>query len=356
MKFSDYYVLEEPFCNNLEKKTIWKDFDSSKCRFCGETEKSNFKKAAHIIPEFLGNRFLLSNFECDECNERFGIYEQSLSNFLGPIPTLNFIEGKKKKNDKISGRTRIPTFKNVIGDKIESGKSFEKIDQSEIPDRIKNNIPEDSQIINFGGASSAIAFDSEEKILRLNTIKNPYIPNHAFKALLKIGLSFIPKEKYSEYEFSNQLLDNRNIVLKEEMKFFNNIRNIRLYQFAHLNFFPFPQGFLYKRNLKKVDCFLPERIFLLAISCFAFQIPIIFSKTDQIELSKYLANSKEFIYSFLSFDDDSVINLEDIPERYRQSDSKILDWSSGKKIKNETLNLVIDDIDNKHPIKILLKT
>jgi hypothetical protein len=41
-----------------------------------------------MIPEMLGNKYLLSDFECDECNSVFSRYESDLSCSLGIQKTL----------------------------------------------------------------------------------------------------------------------------------------------------------------------------------------------------------------------------------------------------------------------------
>jgi hypothetical protein len=51
-----------------------KNKSERKCRFCGKSNPEvSFKKKAHLIPEFLGNKMLLSDFECDSCNYEFGL-------------------------------------------------------------------------------------------------------------------------------------------------------------------------------------------------------------------------------------------------------------------------------------------
>lgn len=46
-----------------------------KCLWCGSNEsKVSFEKDAHIIPQSIGGKEL-SNNECDECNEYFGIHD-----------------------------------------------------------------------------------------------------------------------------------------------------------------------------------------------------------------------------------------------------------------------------------------
>src|SRR5437868_6921115 len=65
------------------------------CRFCGVTGPKCFKKVAHTLPEFLGNKGIFSNDECDACNALFSIYEGALAEMLKPFLTLGGIKGKK---------------------------------------------------------------------------------------------------------------------------------------------------------------------------------------------------------------------------------------------------------------------
>lgn len=69
-----------------------------RCRFCGKTEADGvaFSKKAHAIPEALGNKNLLCNEECNDCNERLETIEKSLSNgYMGIRRALFGIKGKK---------------------------------------------------------------------------------------------------------------------------------------------------------------------------------------------------------------------------------------------------------------------
>ena len=74
------------------------------CRFCGKgVPEVSFSKTAHAVPEFLGNRDILSMNECDTCNDYFATqYEDHLSKWSQYPRALSQIKGKKKK----------PTFKN----------------------------------------------------------------------------------------------------------------------------------------------------------------------------------------------------------------------------------------------------
>jgi len=57
------------------------DKNKKQCLFCGNEDKGQFKKDAHVLPASLGNRSVFSHEECDICNEKFGeTLEQHLAN------------------------------------------------------------------------------------------------------------------------------------------------------------------------------------------------------------------------------------------------------------------------------------
>src|SRR4051812_14719952 len=83
---------------------VREDKAARRCRFChrGEPEVT-FKSDAHAVPEFLGNRSILSLNECDSCNTFFATeYEDHLSKWSLFARSASQVRGKKKK----------PTFKN----------------------------------------------------------------------------------------------------------------------------------------------------------------------------------------------------------------------------------------------------
>ena len=53
------------------------------CRFCGRDKtRTTFKKQAHVIPQAIGNRTLLSYDECDICNAQGGKLEDDFAKYL----------------------------------------------------------------------------------------------------------------------------------------------------------------------------------------------------------------------------------------------------------------------------------
>lgn len=76
-----------------------KDGASRLCRFCGKgTPEVSFKKTAHAVPEFLGNRRIISLNECDECNHFLASqYEDHLGRWSIIDRAIFRIQNKSKK-------------------------------------------------------------------------------------------------------------------------------------------------------------------------------------------------------------------------------------------------------------------
>ena len=69
------------------------------CLFCfNHAPDVGFHKIAHAISETVGNKILVSYFECDECNTRFGeLLEDSLGKYMLPFKMITQVYGKKNK-------------------------------------------------------------------------------------------------------------------------------------------------------------------------------------------------------------------------------------------------------------------
>lgn len=84
------------------------DKSKRKCRFCGESMPIvTFAKVAHTISEGLGNKTIITNDECDSCNETLGReIEQDLMTYLSPLRIFMSITGRhgktKIKDDSFS--------------------------------------------------------------------------------------------------------------------------------------------------------------------------------------------------------------------------------------------------------------
>jgi len=104
----EMFAFDENTRNNIGEP------DKSKrvCRFCNKSNGDvSFKKIAHSISEALGNKKIITNDECDTCNEKFGTgIENDLILYLNLYRNVFGIQGKngipklKGKNFEIENK------------------------------------------------------------------------------------------------------------------------------------------------------------------------------------------------------------------------------------------------------------
>jgi hypothetical protein len=91
-------IFDRPLRTGRPMKLFDSAPDSERiCRFCGlGTPKVTFRSTAHAVPEFLGNKVLISMNECDSCNHFFAKeYEDDLAKWFGPMRAVSRMQGKK---------------------------------------------------------------------------------------------------------------------------------------------------------------------------------------------------------------------------------------------------------------------
>lgn len=95
LEFSEVFklVFEYSFSDETRSKPVVIPFDGPvrKCVFCNPQETpTSFRKKSHIIPEGLGNKYLLFRNECDVHNEQNGkSLDQELINDLAALRALS---------------------------------------------------------------------------------------------------------------------------------------------------------------------------------------------------------------------------------------------------------------------------
>lgn len=148
------------------KKTFLGSKTPRVCRFCHKTDKEvKFSNEAHVLPQFAGNRNLMSYFECNECNDHFSLYEDSLAKYIGITRTIHQVKGK--------AATKVPKFKDP---KTGLQLFFDEVNQKMI-------------LIQENGD---VAIDEQNKKLIIKTTRNTYVPIHIPKTLLKIAFCLLP--------------------------------------------------------------------------------------------------------------------------------------------------------------------
>ena len=137
------------------------------CRYCGcSMPEITFKNKAHAIPEALGNKFLICNEECDECNNRLASVEESLTSHM----EYNRVQ------------CRIPN----------KGGNIPEIEGQDFVVRRDNN--GNPQII-VDGSKTALRKNPDGTFsLRINGSK-PIFENNIYKTLVKCVIGLLPNEE-----------------------------------------------------------------------------------------------------------------------------------------------------------------
>lgn len=143
------------------------------CRFCRQDKsQTTFKKIAHAIPELLGNKSLVSYYECDQCNEKFSTtLENHLSGYLSYYRSLARIKGKRGNVKFKQHDIKIHSQSNKVH--IETTKGNEKLSIDK-----KNN----------------------KLIIKIN--RDPYIPIAVYKCFAKIALSIIDENEIQNVDWA----------------------------------------------------------------------------------------------------------------------------------------------------------
>ena len=207
------------------------------CRFCGRTEPDvTFKKVAHAIPHFIGNRTLKSLYECDECNGKvFSPMESQFSQFMSFYHTFYHV----------SKGGKVPIF--------------------------KNNDKEHSKIVVDGGTIKIDCVEGDDLVSEIDkknhtfTIKakRSYVPQNVYKIFIKMALSIMPEAEMTHFKTTLEWL-----MGKREFDY--NLKLIERRYDGLMNPFKFNSCLLFKRKDDHRDN-VPAYIFGLAYYNFFFE-------------------------------------------------------------------------------------
>lgn len=237
----DITISAETEYNKPEIKKYLEDGESRKCRFCNKKYPNiKFSSTAHAIPEFMGNKSLISKFECDECNRYFGKFESEFGNFMLPYNSLGGII--KKGNKSVKYKQDITVYESENKLNIE-------------------NFPTE--------------FPPNTKQVDLSLSIPSYIPDFIYRALVKVGLTLMPEASFGKYtEIVNWLMDmSADTIFPARMLF---------------SIFP------YSNPSDKIRCIIldkkqsisrevPQTIFILSYRNFAFQTFFPISTIENME-------------------------------------------------------------------------
>lgn len=303
MKKSIYQESERYYAENYETifrqsfetegKDYLKDHDDGSprlCRFCGKgIPEVSFKNTAHAVPEFLGNRDIISLNECDSCNSFFALnYEDHLSKWSLYARATSQIRSKrgKPKYHNLDGTLQIKSGESGLDIRLTDPDLFKKISTSSEPFSFR--IPVDA---------------SSQK----------FIPLNAAKALVKAACSVCPFIDLKE--------------CKQTIDWLLNRTNMNLSTFPVLYMFtPGPLGnevseiILLKR---KTDENIPYLWCVIQFGHHRLETFIPFCKPDQNWLSSEKTSRIIMHYYPSQFGTDW---------EYGEEKSYAMDWSSEKEI------------------------
>jgi hypothetical protein len=223
------------------------------CRFCKATfcEEEKFRSLAHLLPELIGNKNLLSDSECDKCNNLFGKYENHLANFLGASRVINM---ENVRTGSLKFKSPDKTF------------LIQKDKKSEAP---KLNFESHEEENNH------FTLDPENKKITFHTTRPSYNPHLVWKSFLKMGLSVLPDEYIDDYELAFAVL--RSERKNEEGD--NPLYKMNMYQHAGPPF-PSPMIVLFEKIDKSMP--VPMHVACIMFHNYAYQLVLPFCKRDKL--------------------------------------------------------------------------
>lgn len=295
MKFDGYKILVS-FKNideKIEKEVHGNNISKTqrKCIFCcSNTVK--FNKIAHAISETVGNKSLVSHYECDDCNEEFGKkFEDNLGKYMLPYKIITQIFGKKNQliskdlsnNDSISyGSFRIQVNKNKpVLEEVETKGIIIETKDTGIIKKVNNGF-------------------------EITIPRQHYNPLAVYCSFLKMAYSIMPLEFYEQYVkhiiLLKQIVAKDSIYCDEEKEKImksNPNRGLCCF-FPGIN----PLGGInvilwQKVNLEEKS--YPKMLFTLEMKNYSFTIPVLADKEQGTFKMPKFSSDKEMQYRSLDF-------------------------------------------------------
>lgn len=152
------------------------------CRFCGgKPPGRTFRKRAHAVSELLGNKVMMSLYECDDCNARFSAFEDDLGKMTLPARSIGGVIGKNG----------VPTLVPVSSGSAQKPKMEFK-----------------GGTLHFSHDAGDIGFveDEKTKTLTLTYVQHPYRPLGVYKALCKSAFTLLPNDELIHFKELKQWL------------------------------------------------------------------------------------------------------------------------------------------------------
>lgn len=288
-----------------------------KCIFCGN-ENAEFTKVAHAVSETIGNKSLISHFECDECNQNFGkMFEDDLGKYMLPYKIITKTFGK---NNQLSSKDMPKEHGISYGNyRIQVNKNkpvLENIDVKSLIIEAKNN---------------GIVKSDNNKI-EISIPRQHYFPPSIYCSFLKMAYSIMPLTLYPKYVKHiislQQLVSARSIYQSVEQKkeIMRSMENCGVFCFF------FGQNPLNGVNVtlwERIDSKgqeYPRMLFTLEMKNFSFTIPVIADDEQGIGKMPGILTDMKMQYRSLDLqNEEKIFNCEMNVEIKEIIDYKLLE-------------------------------
>ncbi len=152
------------------------DRAAKRCRFCGKSEPEvTFKQETHALPEAIGNKSLITYYECDTCNQKFG---RGIDNEFGkwskPLRTFYQVRGKDG----------VPTLKR------------------EDPHAWRIELKQDGFVFQEHVDRPIVKVDEERQQLCVEVPIDKHVPIAVFKAFVKMAISLLPETEVTKFAWT----------------------------------------------------------------------------------------------------------------------------------------------------------
>lgn len=152
------------------------------CRFCdGKPPERTFRKRAHAVSELLGNKVMVSLYECDQCNKRFSAFEDDLGKMTLPARAIS----------GVVGANGVPTLVPVSSGAVH---------------KPKMELKGDTVHFTYNVGDIGLVDDEHAQILTLTYIEQPYRPLGVYKALCKSAFTLLPPDELIHFNELKQWL------------------------------------------------------------------------------------------------------------------------------------------------------
>lgn len=260
-EFFEIYEAEKTLICGSEKIYIGNK-SKKKCRFCNRCyPEVTFKNKAHLIPELMGNKNIVSHIECDNCNAKFGKYETDLSSYLH---ILRFFSDTKAKGNKTLKHYEYSSKNNIsYKDSI-----------------VKNK--DGSIIIEHSNDSETFRIISKNKII-IETTKQTYTPINVIKSFLRIALTLVEEDELKNLKNSfDFLLSDLKTDKFKAYPFFK----LFYYFIPGVKVFETPSVSLWKKKQIYSDETFVDRTLIIKFTNMLYQMFIPFNLNDNIAIKK----------------------------------------------------------------------